>query len=236
MKITCPTCHRQIPAPDINIQQGIARCGDCQEMFSFLRDVATPVPAGNVAVAAVEKREVAQTPPGLTVTHVMNDLVITRRWFTKMAFGLLVFCVIWDGMMVLFITLGLRDGNFPWPILLHLAAGIFITYWMLTSFVNSTEISVNDQTLTVRHFPLPWPGNMSIPVATIDQLYCTHATTQRNSSNSQYFAVNLLQKDGKAVVLATNIEQPAQARYIEQEIERRLGIVDRPIVGEAYTG
>jgi hypothetical protein len=170
------------------------------------------------------------------MTHVMDDLVLTRRWFTKMAFGLLVFCVIWDGMMVLFITLGLRDGGFPWPILLHLAAGIAITYWMLASFINATEISVNDRALTLRHFPLPWLGNMIIPVETIDQLFCTHTYAQRGrSGGNAYYSVNVLQKDGKAIVLVMNIEQPAQARFIEQEIERRLGIADRPIVGEVYT-
>jgi hypothetical protein len=55
---------------------------------------------------------------------------------------------------------------------LHAAGGIFLAQRMLAEFLNTTVITADMQTLSIRHGLLPWPGNREITSDSIKQLYC----------------------------------------------------------------
>jgi hypothetical protein len=95
--------------------------------------------------------------------------------------------------------------------------------------VNSTRIAVEGGILTVRHGPLPWPGNRSLPVADLQQLFCEEVV---GSKGSRSYRLNAVLKTGKKLRLVTALKEPDQALYLEQLLETRLGIVDVAVAGE----
>jgi len=161
-----------------------------------------------------------------------------RRWFSPVYFVLLFFCVIWNGFLLLFYgvltTSGAPFFAFLFPAL-HVAVGVGLAYATVSGFVNRTVVEVDrGDVLTVRHGPLPWPGATSIPVADIAQVFVTERTSRSDSESVQAsYAMNVLTRSGRRAVLVRGMLSSLEhALYIEQELERRLRIKDRPVPGE----
>lgn len=102
------------------------------------------------------------------------------------------------------------------------------TYKTVALFINSTTVYVDNVQIVIRHSPLPWPKNIKIPVESIDQLYCEEEVHVREN----IYNVIVLLKSGKKVALISKLKHMNKAAFIEQQIENRLGIIDRPINGE----
>jgi hypothetical protein len=114
-----------------------------------------------------------------------------------------------------------------------LAVGVGLTYFTLAGFLNQTTIEVDTFRLSIRHGPLPWFGNCTLPAAEIGQLYCQERTRrQNNGGSSTTYSVSAVTKGGRQVKLVSTLEDQDQALFIEQQIEQYLGIEDRPVGGE----
>jgi len=214
MQLVCPTCGSAIAATDINIQQAVAKCARCSEVFSFSTN------AGEVAPTQAVKTigdPLLEAPWCITVTQSGADLVITRLWLEW-------YIIIWAVTPLFWFSI--LPGN------LYVLPDIILAYILLARLVNRTTITVNDQSIEVRHGPLPWLGNKSIPSRDINQLYCGHH--QNNSFSNSYsgFDVQVCLTNGERIILLSRLRRYSHARFIEQQIENRLGIVDRPVAGE----
>jgi hypothetical protein len=95
--------------------------------------------------------------------------------------------------------------------------------------VNRTRIAVENGVLSVRHGPLPWPGNRTIAVAELAQLFCEEVIGNKGSRS---YRVSALLKSGRKTQVLRGLGQADQALFIEQALERRLGITDVPVAGE----
>ena len=215
----------------MNINAMIAKCAACGELFSFADLVPSPV--------AAPVKTAVQMPKGFDIAHQFSDLVITRRWFSASYVGLLFFCIIWNGilgfMYGMFIKGSMR-GEVPLAVLLfpllHVAVGLYLIYVVLAGFLNRTEIRVNPTSITVRHFPMPWGGNKTIPSMEIDQLFCEERQVRRKRGYSTYYDVSVVRKGGNRLKLVSGLESPDHAAFIEQQIEAYMGIADRQVAGE----
>jgi hypothetical protein len=183
-------------------------------------------------------RPVVEKPRAIRVEDTLHGVRLVRRWFSPVYVFLVFFCAIWDGILLMFYGVLTVSGAplfaFLFP-LIHVAVGIGLTYTTLCGFVNRTVVEVDrDDMLTVRHGPLPWPGAASIPIAEIAQIFVTEKrSTSKNGNPSSTYAVNALAKSGRRVTLVKGLLSSLDhALFIEQELERRLRIVDRPVVGE----
>lgn len=91
------------------------------------------------------------------------ELLLRWRWFKPVVLFLILFCIVWDGVLLLWYG---AASFLPGPVgfflmcfpLLHVAAGVAITYFTLASLLNRTTIHLRDGELMVRHGPLPWRG------------------------------------------------------------------------------
>jgi len=228
MKLVCPSCHSEIAAGDINVQSAMAKCARCGEVFNFASEL------GAIDTAWGGKAPV-DMPKGFSLTHSMSDLVITRNWFSASAFVLLFFCCFWDGFLIFWYSIGLR-GHAPaimfiFP-LLHVAVGVGLTYTMLAKFLNHTVFTISDYAVSVQHGPLPWGGNKTIPAQEIDQLFCDEKISNTRNGTSVTYNVQVILKGGERLTLVSGLEQPNHAAFVEQQIESRLSIKDRPVAGE----
>lgn len=241
--LKCPTCGAQIQAVDMNLTTMYARCRECQSLVDLeAAPDAAPAPRDSVAGAVLMPGgTLAPAPPlpvplpeRLTVHTAGGGLRIERRWYAWPAIFLAAFCVMWFGFLGSWYLMAFGTGMtalmlFP---LLHVAVGLCLAYFTAAMFVNTTEIVVANGVLAVRHGPLPWFGNREIPTDSLEQLYCDeHVSRTRNGITITY-SVRARGRDGRMLKLVTGLPERDQAMYIEQEIERHLGIADRAVTGQ----
>jgi hypothetical protein len=110
----------------------------------------------------------------------------------------------------------------------HLVVGVGLTYTTLAGFLNRTTLDLDGKTLRVHHRPLPWLGEISMPINNLEQLYCKE---ERGESSNTYH-LNAILKDGRKIDLLSNLDSPDIAFFIEGQIETWLHIPDRPVHGE----
>ena len=227
MQLDCPRCGRTIPGGDINVQTSIAKCSACGSVFGF----ADLVPGAQAAY----RKPVVEMPKHFSVAQEGADLLITYRWFSAGFVFLLFFCLFWDGFLAVWYYLAFVKGGplgmklFP---LIHVAAGIGLTYFTLAGFVNRTIVRASSGELAIRHLPLPWPGNKVLSRADVEQLFCEEKMSRGRNGTSVAYQVSAVMRGGSRVKLVSGLASPEQALFIEEQIEGFFGIKDRPVAGE----
>lgn len=231
LELTCKRCGAVIREADVQLELALARCAHCGTLFS-LKGAQQPVSVQQAVSQA--RRPLVEMPKGITVQDTEMGLAITYRWFNLTTIGLIVFAVFWNGFMLFWHTMALMTSAYMMSLfgLLHTAVGIFVGYIALAGIFNTTTITADRETLSIRHGPLPWPGNRQVPVHTLTQIYCQENISHtRNGTQYSYELAAILQDAGRQKLVG-KFNTPLQALYIEQELERYLGIQDVPVSGE----
>jgi hypothetical protein len=240
MQLSCASCGAKIPAADVSLERLVAKCRQCDAVFSF---------AANVGRAASPPQARPPLPPGIRIEkgepplpdsptyrsvgrpHDPGPLVITRRWFQFHHLFLLFFCIAWDSFLVFWYTVGAASGG-PWIMfvfpLAHVAVGVGLTYSTVAGLLNRTTIRVADGVLEVKHGPIPWRGNLRVPVAALRQLYLRTTTHRGKNGVSHTWDVRAETEDQASIALVSKLPRRDQAEYIEWAIEQHLGIEDQP--------
>jgi hypothetical protein len=227
MQVYCPKCHVLIPVQDINLDSSTAKCVRCNEVFTY------ELPEVNRALAAKER--ITEPPKGFTALSSGSDFLLLKRWYSCAVYPLLVFCIFWDGFLAVWYTAAFASGAplamklFP---ILHLAVGVGLTYLVIAMFVNTTTIKIGSMEVSVSHGPLPWPGNKKLLRGEIDQLFCEEKVHHGKNGTTTTYDVQLIKKGGARITFMTGLQDTREARYIEQVVEERLHLKDRPVSGE----
>lgn len=230
MQLKCPACGSEILSDDININSSVAKCHRCNEVFEF----GNKLSSSQTSSSDYDKSNV-EMPKSFSVNQSGRELIITRRWLSLKIFGLLFFCIFWDAFLVVWYHLAFTKGAplifklFP---LIHVGVGVFLTYTVIAGFFNKTFIKVMHPNISVEHFPIPWPGNKIMRIGEIEQLFCEEKVSSSKNGTTYTYNVGITFKGGKRDKLVSGLESPEQARFIEQEVEKFLGIKDRSVAGE----
>lgn len=189
----------------------------------------------------------APMPERITREVLPSGLRLSYRWLSPAAYFLVFFCVFWNGFLVAWYagaTAGLDWSKgfgaalagpqammllFP---LIHVAVGVGLTYYTVCCFVNRTVIDVSPREISVRIGPLPWRGNRTVAPTQVAQIYREEVVRHTKNGQSISYHVSAALKDGKKLKLLSGLSAADQALYLEQEIERHLGIRDQPVAGE----
>ena len=164
-----------------------------------------------------------------------RPIILLPNGFTLLNLFLGVFALGWNGFLVFFFSMAAKGGApsvfylFP---LIHVAVGLGIGYAALAGFVNSTTVRIGKGVLRIRHGPLPWLGNRDLRGAEIDQLYCASKTSSSKNGTSTTYDVRAVLRSGKTLHLLRGLTEVEQALYVEQRVERALGIKHLPEAGE----
>jgi hypothetical protein len=228
VKLTCEDCGAPVAPDDINIERALAKCQRCGAVFGFADRV------GNTRGSGAPRGPVAM-PKGIEVFDLGADLTIVRRWFGWKFMFLAVFCLIWNGFLVTWYGLALAAEETPWVMLvfpvLHVAAGVGLTYYTLCGFLNRTELRLGQGRFRLRHGPLPWPGRRDLEASRFEQLYCTEEVRRTKNGTQVTYTLRGNTRDGESLKLLS-LDDKDQALFIEQRVESALGIRDRPVAGE----
>ncbi|MBL9134729.1 MAG: hypothetical protein JNK85_02625 [Verrucomicrobiales bacterium] len=225
--LKCPACGSALEAKDLDQNRGIAKCGHCGALMS----IAAPPRADGFRA-----RPEVLLPPALHTIELPDGLEIRRRWFTPAVIFLVIFCVAWDGFLLFWYGIALKAGAplimslFP---LVHVAVGAVLTYSMVASIFNTTRVRLTWKGLSISHSPVPWPGNRTISREEVGQLYCRRVVNRNQDRGATTrYEVWMCDTNGKSRKLLGAGLDEQQALFLEQRIERALGIVDRPVAGE----
>lgn len=235
MQLNCPHCRSQIAAGDINVNLLVAKCAGCGNVFSF---------ADSLDLQPHEK-PLVERPERFHVENWGPELTITYRWYTHVVWVLILFCSFWDFFLVAFywsIFSSPSEGKhgashliaFLFPIF-HLAVGAGLTYLCLAMLLNRTTIRVSGHQVTVSSGPIPFGRAITVQAADIRQLYCVKKEHRNKHTTSYTYDLHALLRDGVTKPLVKSLQQYEQARFLEQELEQHLKIVDERVGAEAYS-
>lgn len=223
VELKCKNCGSNLAPADFSPQLMAARCPHCQALFAITgtgdRTIARP------EVALPKSFQIQCTP---------QSLAISRRWFGLHAFLLLFFAIIWNGFMVVWHTISLTQGLWFMSAfgLIHTAVGIFLIYYVLALFLNSTVVRASNQTLEVKSGPLPWKGDKFLTSSEVEQLYCIEKISHGKDGASTNYRVEAVLRGNRRQTLINGLTHPDHALYIEQQLEHFLKISDTPVAGE----
>ncbi|MEQ9319454.1 MAG: hypothetical protein RIF41_09870 [Polyangiaceae bacterium] len=248
MDLSCKRCGVSIPARDVNLERMVAKCVTCDAVFAFedqlragsrsepsaLAKAPVALPEGWVLVEDAQApfggagyRDAARGgPPSLSVRW---------RWFRARHLGMLGFALVWCSFLVFWYSSVTASGA-PWIFfvfpLIHVAVGVGMLYAALAGLLNRTTLTVRDGTIAIAHAPLPWRGARTLDVREIKQLYCIEERKKSKNGTTTSYTVKVQRRGGDEIALVKDLDDRAQALYIEHKVEHALGIEDVPVVGE----
>jgi len=108
-------------------------------------------------------------------SYANGGMLISRKWFNTLDFvGVLVLAVVFNGVWIandfLDILLGDRELLLRLFALLFIGIGIAMVYCCVANLVNTTTIKIDQQSISVKHKPVPWPGNTDIERSIVEKL------------------------------------------------------------------
>lgn len=230
MRIKCHQCRAEINTQHVDLSRSIAKCTQCGEIFNCA-DQLSGIASSS---AFSQSRPEIVMPKNFSIGYDQGGLAITRRWFGPQVFALLFFCIFWDGFMIVWYTIAITQKIWPMAAFgsLHALVGLALTYSVVSGFVNRTVMTISPGVLRIRHLPLPAPGSQDIPSAEITQLYTKENTLHSENGTSRLYEVRIKTHQNKDKVLISGLTSRDDALYIEQQVERYLGIMDVAVSGE----
>lgn len=224
VELKCNNCGSQLKTENISAQLSAARCHHCNALF------ALPVAAGGRVIPRPE----VSLPSKMKIEERMDGLTITRRWLDAKAYFLLFFAVFWNGFMIVWNTISISQGIWIMAAFgtIHTGVGLVLIYTVLGMFLNSTRVKIGYDAVEVRIGPVPWKGNKTLPKSELEQFYCTEKVSHSKNGSTVTYNVEAVLKGNRHERLVEGLTHHDQALYIEQTLEKSLGIVDTRVAGE----
>jgi hypothetical protein len=228
-ELRCKSCGATIGPENFVERLAMARCGHCGTVFAVS---GLPTPAG--AAPPPAPRVKVPMPRGIQVEELGGLLEIRRRWFGPAFIFLAFFCVVWNGFMIVWHVMAWSMGAWFMSLfgLLHTAVGIGLAWFTLAGLLNTTTIRARRGLIEIASGPIPCGGNTTLTTDDLAQLYCKERVSHSKNGTSCAYEVLAVTKANVRKTLLKNLTEADQALFIEQELERFLGIEDRPVPGE----
>lgn len=217
-KINCPSCHNEVSATDININDKIAKCQSCNVVFPFHQSIS------NFINLRKPKQEVIK-PEGIDIFYFNDEMDITLQ----QPYGIIeIVSIILLPIFIFLTTVLFLKGKID---MYYPAFTWLLGFLSIANLINSSKhkihIGIDSRHLFIERRPKKFIKDKVYAINEIDQIY----TKKLNGLNAVYMIVNGV--DGqKHVKLIEQLDSLSKARYLEQEIEKHLGIVDREIPEE----
>lgn len=236
MQLRCEACSAPYRADDVSLALGVAKCRACDAV----QDVSERPGAG----AARTEREPRALRPKLSVPRCfdLEETAETTRiswsWF-RPEYAMVGFwglaLDLFSGTLLLKQLSGessLEPGAVAFLFML-LVGGLGLLYCALTGALNRTTVEAGPEGLSIRHGPLPWPGNQDLPRRLLKQLHgMENARRPLFAWYGQGWDLKAVDAEGRKLTLLPRLEEQEQVLFLEQALQSRLGIEDAPMQEE----
>ncbi|MFP4356402.1 MAG: hypothetical protein ACLFUJ_14890 [Phycisphaerae bacterium] len=224
-ELECKGCGAPLGADAVSEKLMLVRCKHCGCVFAL-----ESVPAATPTPIDPPRRQVP-LPKGMEMFDRGNELQIVRSWKSIAVLFLIPFAAFWCGFLLFWYSSAIGSGApivfvlFP---LIHVAVGVGLVYFIFACLLNKTVLRVTPNHLEVKHTPLPWPGGKTLNSVDIEQLFCRRRIRHSDNSTSQTYEVLAVTVGGQEKILS-GLTEAEQGVFVEQQIEKYLGITDRRI-------
>ena len=218
-EINCPSCNTPVLADNININDKIAKCNNCNVVFPIHQ-------ALDFKQTKNLKQEVLR-PEGIDIFYYKDDLDITLEqpntgieailFFFLSIFTLIAFLIFMKGKI-----------SYIFPMVLFLVNMIPLAS-LLFRTKRKIYITIDEHYLDIKWRPKNFHKDKQYRIEEIDQIYVRKSDL---GGVAVMMIVNGINGQ-KHIELITGLKSVSKARYLEQEIEHYLGIEDRDIPEES---
>jgi hypothetical protein len=222
-RVNCPTCQTAIPAEQINIQQTLAVCPNCHQVFDFKDQL---VGAASAEDEKAKRRKVKQ-PEDILMENTAEGLDITYRWTMTSDDPRNKFFAIGAVLLGigLFMVFG-ATGALPLALLIGLPVMLFGFHYFIASSLNHTRFEMRPTTLRVSTAPVPYYGFYPTKELALDRVarFGTRLSKWSDANaNSQwrFYDVVAYLHDGTEIDLLVHMQE-AYTLFIAQELNAEL--------------
>ena len=164
-------------------------------------------------------------PEGLNLLPAANGIIIRQVWLTWKIAPLALFAIVWDGFLFFWYSQALSR---PHPMLFtilfpigHVAVGLGLTYYVIASLVNKTDILISSASVRVATGPAPWIGNKEVSVDEITDVVVRERSGNRGSTSYTVMYADRSRQERK---LVSFLSESDQAEFVAQTIRDSLGL------------
>ena len=219
-RISCPACAETINAEHIDLPNNVAKCGSCHVVFSIEEELAS------LKVKQEIKQEIFR-PEGIDLFYYKGDMEITLKqnvhWIDSV--GAIFLPMITLLMMLVHYK---KDIHIFVPVIFGIGS-LFFIYRAIKYKKARTYLDINERFLSIKHRPNNYKKDKSFSSEDIDQIYIKKAV-----DGSGYFTLHMIVNGpkGQQHQPLVTVNTLSKAKYLEQEIEKYLGIEDRKVPEE----
>ena len=220
--LNCPSCSEPTPAKNINIHDQVAKCEHCNAVYSFQGQLDTIKekdhpkqelirPAGIDMFYFQDELDIAVKQP-MTNFEIISWIAVMLVFFvafisTMLYFdrgeGLIALTISW--IITILGSAGLSNGRSKHKVYLSTDNGQLHVHWRPKKFIKDKTYQINE----------------------IDQFYVSNA----GGTMSLRMIVNSINGQ-EHVKLLTNLQSVSKAKFLEQELEKYLGIPNKKVPEE----
>jgi hypothetical protein len=238
VKLFCPMCNAGIRLQDINTRTKMVKCRACRSEFNSTTLIEDHIEsAADKANKRRNKQKpiVVSRPNTVTVRADGMDLLLIHKWSVSTGIfalltGGIVFGIAVANIYFILSGQGFRLMGFMDALLMTMVLGFFLILGASTlikgmyNLLNSTTLRLSHDTITLKHHPLPWKGK-TLGIEGLQQVFVRQHPRGKQGT---VYSLNVINKDDTQVQLQYGLQENV-ALYIEQEIEKQLGIEDVPV-------
>jgi len=216
--VSCPSCSSEIEANNIDLPSKTAKCNNCNAIFSVEQEIAS------FQTPSEMKQEILR-PEGIDLFYFKDDLDITVQ--KNMASALdLAGIMFFPFLSAIFIALFFQNVVPFFITVIFTLAALYFIYRAFVYRKDKIHIDINDRHITIKNRPKNLIKDKVFDTDSVDQLYIKTVAHY----NKIYMITN--GPSGQRHEQLITVNSLAKAKYLEQEIERHLGIEDRKVPGE----
>ena len=217
--ISCPKCSCNTPAANIDLSDKLAKCDNCNAIFSIKDKV--------VELQFDTSNEQIAKPVGVDILEYNGQLELTLDQPTPI---LHILSVSFSPLLAL-ISLGLfADKGIPLLIYVSVAftfAFVFSLISLIRYKRNKIFVTVTNEDLAIEYRPKNFINDKFYSSKKIEQLFI------KKDANGLTLQMVINEAEGqKTQKLIGRFTDITKAKYIEQEIERFLAIKNKRVSGE----
>ena len=173
------------------------------------------------------KTEGPPIPDRIELLPGLDALTIRRRWRSWKLVPLLIFVIAWDSFLFFWYSMALSSKGAPWIAIVfpigHLAVGVGLTYFVIASLLNNSDVILSPSRAAVRTYPIPWPADRELSPGDIAD---TRVKPAGRTLNTDTYEIRYRTRANREKKLVGGGLTDDEAVFIEYHIRKTIGLAD----------
>lgn len=222
-KIICPNCNAGVSAKDTNIQEMVGKCTSCDSIFSL-----KPIAASLNAEVDTLFTENLGRPAGVELNYFNDEMEISLKQNQ-------VFSTLLVILAPLFLFLGVLifyKKGFDWAAGMAAVSAVLTalgTWNLVNGRKHRTYVTLSKTRLDIEHRPKNLTKDRSFSTASIEQFF---VSADLQLGGFAIYALVNSPEGQKRQKIVGGLKSQIKGKYLEQEMERYLGIKNKKVIGE----